>query len=64
LRRPLRVVSAPLLGQLPLKPLGQVGLAEVVDARQGVVDLLFDAVGGGEELVYSVDDFGLFARCR
>src|SRR5690554_3372237 len=55
----LRVIPAPLLGELSPKGLGQNGLGEVVDAGQGVVDLLFDAVGVGEELVYSADDFGL-----
>ena len=45
------MVLAPLLGQLAPKGLGQDGLGELVDAGQGVVDLLFDAVGVGEELV-------------
>src|SRR5690606_36527175 len=56
----LRVIPAPLLGELTPEGLGQDGLGEVVDAGQSVVDLLFDAVGVGEELFYLVDDFGLF----
>ena len=54
------IVLAPLFGEFALEGFGQDGLSEVVDAGQGVVDLLFDTVGVGEELVYSADDFGLF----
>jgi len=53
-----------LLGKFAAEGFGQYGLGEVVDAGQGVVDLLFDAVGVGEELVYSADDFGLFLDGR
>src|SRR5690606_13826934 len=60
----LRVVLAPLLGKLAPEGFGQDGLGEVVDAGQSVVDLLFDAVGVDEELVYSADDFGLFFQRR
>ncbi|WP_372988426.1 hypothetical protein [Marinobacter sp.] len=56
----LRVVLAPLRSEFASEGLGQDGLGEVVDAGQGVVGLLFDAVGMGEESVYSVYDFGLF----
>ena len=54
-----RVVLAPLLSEFAPEGFGEDGLGEVVDAGQGVIDLLFDAVGVGEELVYLADDFGL-----
>src|SRR5690606_13821854 len=56
----LRFVLATLLGKRAREGIAQDGRGAVVDAGQGVVDLLFDAVGVGEELVYSADDFGLF----
>ena len=48
-----------MLGEFTPKSLGEDGLGEVVDSGQGVVNLLFDAVGVGEELIDSADDFGL-----
>ena len=54
----------PLLSEFAPEGFGQDALGEVVDAGQGVVDLLLDAVGVGEELVYSADDFGLFVDSR
>ena len=46
-----------MLGEFTPESLGQDGLGEVVDAGQGVIGLLFDAAGMGEELTYSADDF-------
>lgn len=55
-----RVVLAPLLGEFAPEGFSQDGLGEVVDAGQSIVNLLVDAVGVSEELVYPADDFGLF----
>jgi hypothetical protein len=56
----IRVFSTPLGGQLAAEGLRQDRLGEAVDAGQGVVDLLFDGVGVGEELFDAADDFVLF----
>ena len=53
----VRVVFAPLFGEFAAEGLGEDGLGEVIDPLQGVVDLGFDGIGVGEELVYATDDF-------
>ena len=60
----LGVIFTPLLGQLAAKRLGENGLGEVVHSRQGLIDLLLDTIGMGEELIHAADDFGLLFRRR
>ncbi len=55
-----RVFRTPLGGQLAAEGLRRDRLGEAVDAGQGVVDLLFNGVGVGEELFDAADDFALF----
>ncbi len=56
----VRILCAPLGGEFTAKGFGEDGLGEVIDARLGDLDPLFDLVGEGEELFDAVDDLGLF----